>query len=238
MLTSFVAVSQTAPPWDFNNTLDNFVGSNFSNFNIDATYGIYNIVGTSANPNLSNTDAMIDTSVGNFIEFTIQNNTLNTRVQVIIDRQVGGPTFTNFEGLSTNDSSFKTYYIDMSANAKWTGTVSDITFRFKENASGGIQAGSVFVDNIDVVATDPTLGVDSFNTNTISVFPNPVNDILTVKSKSNINKVEVYSVLGKKVLSNNLSSNTLNMESLSKGVYIVKLYQDNQAIGVKKIVKN
>lgn len=235
MLTSFVAVSQTAPPWDFNNTLDNFVGSNFSNFNVGATYGTYNIVGPSDNPNLSNTDAMINTSLGNAIEITIQNNTLNTRLQVIIDRQAGGPAFTSIDGLTTNDMGFKTYIIDMSANAKWTGTVSDITFRFKLSPSGGISTGSVFVDNIAVVST---LSVNDFNNDAVAMFPNPVKDKLTVKSAVDINKIEVYSILGEKVLSNNLSNNTLNMESLSKGIYLLKLYQDNQVIGVKKVVKN
>ena len=70
------------------------------------------------------------------------------------------------------------------------------------------------------------------------MFPNPVKDKLTVKSAVDINKIEVYSILGEKVLSNNLSNNTLNMESLSKGIYLLKLYQDNQVIGVKKVVKN
>ena len=104
MLTSFVAVSQTAPPWDFNNTVENFQANNFSNIVAGATYATYTNggpAGISGNPNLYNTNAMINTSVGNYIALTIQNNTANTRVQVIIDRSAGGQTFTSFDGVGS-----------------------------------------------------------------------------------------------------------------------------------------
>ena len=74
--------SQTAPPWDFNGTDENFVGSNYSNIVAGDTHATYTIVdndddgyGQSANPNLKNTDAQIDTSVGGIIAITMQNLT-------------------------------------------------------------------------------------------------------------------------------------------------------------------
>ena len=105
---NFTMFSQTAPPWDFNGTDENFVGSNYSSVTAGDSYATYTINspnddgnGGSANPNMKNTDAMIDTSVGNFIALTIKNTTGNTRVQVI--------TTTNGSNSFTNSVKFKCF---------------------------------------------------------------------------------------------------------------------------------
>ena len=160
---NFTMFSQTAPPWDFNGTDENFVGSNYSNIVAGDTYATYTISspnddgnGGSANPNMKNTDAMIDTSVGNYIALTIKNTTGNTRVQVITTVN-GSNSFTSFDGISANDADFVTHYINMSGNANWSGTVGTINFRFKESASNSqnVFSGEIFVDNIEIVEAIP-----------------------------------------------------------------------------------
>ena len=155
--------SQTAPPWDFNGTVENFVGSNYSSIVAGNSYATYTITspngdgnGGSANPNMKNTDAMIDTSAGNYIALTIQNTTANTRVQVITTVN-GSNAFTNFDGLTANDAGFVTHYINMSSNSNWSGTLGTINFRFKESASNNqnVFSGDILVDNIEIVASIP-----------------------------------------------------------------------------------
>ena len=194
MLTSFVAISQTAPPWNFTNTTENFVGSNFSNIAAGPTYATYTNGqpgGISGNPNLTNTDPMINTTLGNYIALTIQNNTENTRIQVIINRVAGGQTFTSYDGLSTMDTEFKTYFIDMSGNPAWAANnVSDITFRVKTSAAMNTtsQPGTIFFDKIEILGT---LDVNEFINNTTAIYPNPVKDVLKINSSTNINKIAV-----------------------------------------------
>ena len=155
--------SQTAPPWDFNGTDENFVGSNYSNIVAGDTYATYTIVdndgdgyGQSANPNLKNTDAQIDTSVGGIIAITMQNLTGNTRLQVITTVN-GSSSFTNFDGITANDTEFVTHYIDVSGNANWTGTLSEINFRFKVSSTetGAVYGGEVLIDNIEILDAIP-----------------------------------------------------------------------------------
>ena len=155
--------SQTAPPWDFNGTVENFVGSNYSSIVAGNSYATYTITspngdgnGGSANPNMKNTDAMIDTSAGNYIALTIQNTTANTRVQVITTVN-GSNAFTSFDGLTANDTGFVTHYINMSSNANWSGTLGTINFRFKESASNNqnVFSGDILVDNVEIVASIP-----------------------------------------------------------------------------------
>ena len=160
---NFTMFSQTAPPWDFNGTDENFVGSNYSSVTAGDSYATYTITspnddgnGGSANPNMKNTDAMIDTSVGNFIALTIKNTTGNTRVQVITTTN-GSNSFTNFDGVSANDAYFVTHYINMSSNGNWNGTLGTINFRFKQGGgvNNNVYSGDILFDNIEIVESIP-----------------------------------------------------------------------------------
>ena len=160
----FFAFSQS--PWNFTNSTDNWSASNYSaiSASTDGSHATFSITdnegdgnGSSANPNLSNTTDNINTSYGNILSVTIQNNTLNTRLRVILNRSSAGTTsYTNVD-ITSQDSGFKTYLIDMSGNSEWTGTVSDITLRFQENSShNNSKAGTIYIDRIQVTMSSDT----------------------------------------------------------------------------------
>ena len=156
--------AQDGPPWDFNGTDHGFVASNYSNIVVGDTYLTYTIVdndgdgnGDSANPNFRNESANIDTSAGNYVAITMQNFTGNAKLQVITTVN-GSNAFTNFDGLSSNDSDFVTHYINMSSNANWSGTVDTINFRFKQGngVNNNVYAGEVLFDHIEIVESIPS----------------------------------------------------------------------------------
>ena len=68
-------------------------------------------------------------------------------------------------------------------------------------------------------------------------YPNPVKDLLIIDSKVKIIKVEMYSVLGKKVLEKKSNFNQIQTNGISHGVYIVKIYSEDGFI-FKKIIKS
>lgn len=72
--------------------------------------------------------------------------------------------------------------------------------------------------------------------NTISVNPNPVNDILNIELglSSKLLKASLYNVVGKEVIS--FKSRTLNMTGIPNGVYLLNIETDKTRI-VKKIIK-
>ena len=82
---------------------------------------------------------------------------MNTRLRVILNRSSAGTTtYTNLD-ITSQDSGFKTYLIDMSGNSEWTGTVSDITLRFQENSShDNSKAGTIYIDRIQVTMSSDT----------------------------------------------------------------------------------
>lgn len=79
------------------------------------------------------------------------------------------------------------------------------------------------------IATNDML--DSFN-----LFPNPTKGVLTVNSNEPIHKIEVYTILGKKVLTSN--SSKINTQRLANGVYLLKAHTTTNKIGVKRFIKN
>jgi len=68
------------------------------------------------------------------------------------------------------------------------------------------------------------------------VYPNPVNDFININSKLHINKVEIYSVLGKQILSTSVNLNRIDISNLNKGVYFIKVYSSNN-VGINRVVK-
>ena len=82
------------------------------------------------------------------------------------------------------------------------------------------------------------LSTEEFQFNAIKMYPNPVHgDILNIKTQKDL-EVEIYDVLGKKVMLTkvNLHSNSINVRALRSGVYLVKL-KSKDGILTKKLIK-
>ena len=67
--------------------------------------------------------------------------------------------------------------------------------------------------------------LEKVNQPTFSIFPNPVQDKMTIRLlNANYKTIEIYDLLGNKVLSQNVfSGESINMSDLNKGVYILRL---------------
>jgi len=58
--------------------------------------------------------------------------------------------------------------------------------------------------------------------NSFSLYPNPSSGVFTFKDTKNLNSVEVYSILGEKILSQT-NQKTINLNGFSKGVYFARV---------------
>jgi hypothetical protein len=71
----------------------------------------------------------------------------------------------------------------------------------------------------------------------IQLYPNPVKDILSIKSKAIvISKVAIYSVLGKKIKEVKSNFESIGIYNLSNGLYIIRIFSDKGSI-TKRIIK-
>ncbi|MCD2260499.1 aryl-sulfate sulfotransferase [Psychroserpens luteolus] len=94
--------------------------------------------------------------------------------------------------------------------------------------------GAPLEQNPDLTAC-LNLSVDDFEISEVSVYPNPTSDYINITSTSDIDKIELYSVLGKKVHEVK-QTNSLDLSNFDSGVYFVQLYSGNASIS-KKIIK-
>ncbi|MGL5112327.1 MAG: T9SS type A sorting domain-containing protein [Flavobacterium sp.] len=71
----------------------------------------------------------------------------------------------------------------------------------------------------------------------LSLYPNPVsNGKVYISTKEDLEKeITIFDVLGKKVLQTQLNSRELNVSSLSPGVYIIRI-NENQATATRKLI--
>ncbi len=82
---------------------------------------------------------------------------------------------------------------------------------------------------------DTSLSVNDQDVNNISMYPNPVVDKLFIKGVSDASKVSIYNILGKLVVSK-ATSNTIDVNHLQSGMYIIKIVDQQKEI-VKKFMK-
>ncbi|HMR16197.1 MAG: T9SS type A sorting domain-containing protein [Confluentibacter sp.] len=83
----------------------------------------------------------------------------------------------------------------------------------------------------------PALSVSKNNIEGLKIYPNPAKDYISIESKNTkISSVEMYNVLGAKVISEKaLVNNRLNVSHLSKGIYMLKVNAENGS-ATKKIL--
>jgi len=71
----------------------------------------------------------------------------------------------------------------------------------------------------------------------LSIYPNPVQDLLNINTNNTkIIKIEIYDVLGKKVLVTTGDTTQIDISNLDNGLYLVNI-QTEQGVLVKKIMK-
>jgi hypothetical protein len=85
-----------------------------------------------------------------------------------------------------------------------------------------------------------TLGIEDFSLNAASISPVPSKGNFRIKSKTGINKIEIYSQTGALVKGINVdtsSNNEVFVDGLSSGVYLMKLQNENDSSWKKVIVE-
>ena len=157
-----------------------------------------------------------------------------------------------------NNSNLTTLYINNGSNSLLNGQYdmgsTPPIFYNRFNATNNPNLHCVFVDDV-ANCTANWLGVDAsshfvttqaecdalsneeFSFNEISIYPNPVKDILYINNQNEtIEEIVVYDVLGKKVMEQNNNNAQINLSDLQSGFYVVKIKTEKGYI-CKKVVK-
>ena len=137
-------------------------------------------------------------------------------------------------------SPFSEVQMNSSGGKKFTKTVNGLTngqsisYACKFAFAGGLAVTKYFSytvgDACVLSADDVTLE------KSLKLYPNPTKNIINVNSPLiDINKIEIYSVIGKKMKQFTLNLNKINIDDLSSGLYLIKVISDKGSYTTKFI---
>lgn len=86
-----------------------------------------------------------------------------------------------------------------------------------------------------VVKYDGPVGIEEAVSSQVEIFPNPVRDILYINS-DDVSVVEIYNCIGEQILTFE-NRNEINISSLSRGMYFIRIFNSENEVITKKIVK-
>jgi len=82
-----------------------------------------------------------------------------------------------------------------------------------------------------VTGTDPNISVGEVNLeDQFTIYPNPAQNVLNIKTNYKIDRLEVYSTIGERVITQENYENGLNVEDLTEGIYIIQISSGDNVI--------
>jgi hypothetical protein len=125
-----------------------------------------------------------------------------------------------------------------------TGLIDDINFC--DLKMGGAYVNSLaqanmdknpFAENITFCATT---GIRAPAIDAFSIYPNPSEDYIIIEGSGMHSELQLYDLMGKKVVSQSLSSNEssrINLSALNKGIYMFTITSEDAKLQVGKLIK-
>lgn len=176
---------------------------------------IWNLLGTSADSNWYTANTGCPTCVGG--EWT------------------GDAGSTNASG--TTNGTKRQYTYNLSAFGSTSPSPqSNMLFRFVFQSDDIDSYDGVLIDNFVI---ETTLGTDEFSVNNVNIYPNPVKGILnyTISDSVVLSTITINDISGKQIYkSGNAVNNSIDVSSLSSGVYFVT-FQSDKSLVTKKFIK-
>ena len=178
----------------------------------------------------------VDADAFKGVEITLINNSPKNRLSFVSPS--GSSEFVSKE-MNANDPNPQTIKLDLKLAANWTGVQKYWWLQLIENPGDGAIASAASIQIQQILFVDEVLSTVDIQKEDlgISIYPNPVINSFKILSPLKIEKVEIFNVLGQKSSVQNVKSNTVDISTLSKGIYILKVYQENAKVATKKIIK-
>ena len=128
------------------------------------------------------------------------------------------------ETLSTDEWLMKSINLDPAYNGQ------NVRIAFVHN-----NCTDMFIMKIDDIYIGEGVGIEEVEESTVSIYPNPANNVINVNAASTISNVEVYTITGQKVgnFTANNTNTTISTANLTSGMYLMKIHTENGVINKK-----
>lgn len=111
-------------------------------------------------------------------------------------------------------------------------TEMDVRFEFDI----GSKAQTLILDKVSLKRKSDNLSTDKYSISEVKMYPNPTNGILNIETIKEIQQIEVMDLTGK-TLSTVRNKNSINIESLAPGIYVVRIGLNNNESIIQKVIK-
>ncbi len=119
----------------------------------------------------------------------------------------------------TDDSDFD--WVTTTSSVNLTGSATTyLAFKYVSQDGGDGNGGNWTVDNVVVDAG--TASINTLNETTVSVYPNPAIDYITIKNAEQFNSMKIINITGQEVYSSNNTS-SVDVSNFQSGVYFIVL---------------
>jgi hypothetical protein len=131
-------------------------------------------------------------------------------------------------------------YYEIQASFNATGVTPGIYHVSLTATDNGTPVGITTKNFVFEVIYENSANIGEFNNSEIKIYPNPTNDFVTIQVPKNFenNQVEILDLSGKILFSKTLSeSSVLDLSLFSSGTYFIRIIQDQQVLGINRIIK-
>tara|TARA_R110002126_G_scaffold291762_1_gene457082 strand:- start:4562 stop:6061 length:1500 start_codon:yes stop_codon:yes gene_type:complete len=70
----------------------------------------------------------------------------------------------------------------------------------------------------------------------VSIYPNPAKNIVNIKGVENVESIQIFTILGK-IAKEVKSQNSINISSLSKGIYLISIQKENNFVSKRLLIE-
>ncbi|QOD62002.1 T9SS type A sorting domain-containing protein [Polaribacter haliotis] len=175
----------------------------------------------------------------------VYNNKSATNNQIRFQFKSSADNYASVTGanksMNTSTTDFETLTFDLSEKAEWTGLAQDFQIVIRDTENGNkASAGDLQIDSV-TFSSSASLGVNDEVTfaNSLSIYPNPASNNLYINTDTTISKVQIFNLLGKKVIeTTTLSNKSLDVSGLNGGVYLIKVFNSVNKTATQKLIIN
>jgi hypothetical protein len=249
---------------DYLSFIATMVGSDTDETPVDNTFALAQVVVNSFDPNDKTClegSTINEILIGKYVHYKVRfENTGTFPAQNIVVKDIIDTTKFDLSTLQLTDASHscitkisdtnKVEFIFENINLPFDDAHNDGYVVFKIKTKPTLVLGDSFSNvaniyfdyNFPIVTNNYTttiqndLGTNQLDINKLTIFPNPVKDILHFKTSEKVVKIEVYDLAGRILCSQAVNENKVDVTNLRTGNYIVKIHTENGIIN-SKIVK-
>lgn len=145
----------------------------------------------------------------------------------------GGIYTSTPSGLSINQN---TGEIDLASS-----TIGDYVVTYSVGPTSLTNAPTRFYNSTqNIEITTSTLGLETFDSLTFKIFPNPTKNIVNIKSNTVISNIKLYNLLGQEMLAQDINNrqSSVDLSNLSSGSYLMSIYVEGKKVSTKYVIKD